>query len=301
MTAVLTPPPSYLGLAVEARDSDAACETGETYWLTARNLEKAHITIVKISRIIASSHPYLDDQDQLAYDMSSTIIHELSARKGLPLMDFAGNIKRCDADRVPCPGSHECIGKGMTSVCCERAGTTMMQHQSYVAHLRLPVVVETKTTSKRKANVLNFAVLRVSVTSQQSFSLLTGYSTRRRLWQWASQGRRDETIDIFVSKWSVTSSGTHLPAKNSASTIALEGKPKLCDPDRHDSCPKQYTCQKARNSEHVCCTRPLSCPDGMKTLRENGKTMQPKKEKHSSMVTQLLLNLTCSGQRVPEL
>ncbi|CAJ0597674.1 unnamed protein product [Cylicocyclus nassatus] len=38
--------------------------------------------------------------------------------KGLPLMDFAGNIKRCDADRVPCPGSHECIGHGMESVCC---------------------------------------------------------------------------------------------------------------------------------------------------------------------------------------
>ncbi|VDN21733.1 unnamed protein product [Cylicostephanus goldi] len=33
-------------------------------------------------------------------------------------MDFAGNIKRCDADRVPCPGSHECIGHGMESVCC---------------------------------------------------------------------------------------------------------------------------------------------------------------------------------------
>ncbi|VDO77384.1 unnamed protein product [Haemonchus placei] len=41
--------------------------------------------------------------------------------KGLPLMDFAGNIKRCEADRVPCPGSHECIGRGMESVCCQKA------------------------------------------------------------------------------------------------------------------------------------------------------------------------------------
>ncbi|WKY01165.1 hypothetical protein Q1695_015289 [Nippostrongylus brasiliensis] len=41
--------------------------------------------------------------------------------KGLPLMDFAGNIKRCQTDRVPCPGSHECIGKGMESVCCQKA------------------------------------------------------------------------------------------------------------------------------------------------------------------------------------
>lgn len=41
--------------------------------------------------------------------------------KGLPLMDFAGNIKRCDADRVPCPGSHECVGRGMESVCCQKA------------------------------------------------------------------------------------------------------------------------------------------------------------------------------------
>lgn len=37
-------------------------------------------------------------------------------------MDFAGNIKRCDADRVPCPGSHECVGRGMESVCCQKAG-----------------------------------------------------------------------------------------------------------------------------------------------------------------------------------
>ncbi|KAK6018060.1 Kunitz/Bovine pancreatic trypsin inhibitor domain protein, partial [Ostertagia ostertagi] len=46
--------------------------------------------------------------------------------KGLPLMDFAGNIKRCEADRVPCPGSHECIGRGMESVCCQKADTTTM-------------------------------------------------------------------------------------------------------------------------------------------------------------------------------
>ncbi|CCD72531.2 BPTI/Kunitz inhibitor domain-containing protein [Caenorhabditis elegans] len=42
--------------------------------------------------------------------------------KGMPLMDFAGNIKRCDGERVPCPGSHECVGNGMSSVCCQKAG-----------------------------------------------------------------------------------------------------------------------------------------------------------------------------------
>ncbi|RCN42857.1 Kunitz/Bovine pancreatic trypsin inhibitor domain protein [Ancylostoma caninum] len=36
-------------------------------------------------------------------------------------MDFAGNIKRCDAHRVPCPGSHQCVGHGMESVCCQKA------------------------------------------------------------------------------------------------------------------------------------------------------------------------------------
>ncbi|KAK0415047.1 hypothetical protein QR680_011744 [Steinernema hermaphroditum] len=41
--------------------------------------------------------------------------------KGLPLMDFAGNIKRCEGDRVPCPGGYECIGHGMKSVCCRKA------------------------------------------------------------------------------------------------------------------------------------------------------------------------------------
>ncbi|CAD6197397.1 unnamed protein product [Caenorhabditis auriculariae] len=40
---------------------------------------------------------------------------------GMPLMDFAGNIKRCDGDRVPCPGSHTCVGSGMSSVCCQKA------------------------------------------------------------------------------------------------------------------------------------------------------------------------------------
>uniref|UniRef100_A0AC34PUV7 BPTI/Kunitz inhibitor domain-containing protein n=1 Tax=Panagrolaimus sp. JU765 TaxID=591449 RepID=A0AC34PUV7_9BILA len=41
--------------------------------------------------------------------------------KGLPLMDFAGNLKHCDGDRVPCPGGYECVGKGMDSVCCWKA------------------------------------------------------------------------------------------------------------------------------------------------------------------------------------
>ncbi|CAB3406430.1 unnamed protein product [Caenorhabditis bovis] len=44
-----------------------------------------------------------------------------SCGKGMPLMDFAGNIKRCDGERVPCPGSHECVGSGMSSVCCQKA------------------------------------------------------------------------------------------------------------------------------------------------------------------------------------
>lgn len=42
--------------------------------------------------------------------------------KGLPLMDFAGNIKRCDAFKMPCPVDYECIGKGLESVCCKKIG-----------------------------------------------------------------------------------------------------------------------------------------------------------------------------------
>ncbi|KAK6742772.1 hypothetical protein RB195_010190 [Necator americanus] len=41
--------------------------------------------------------------------------------KSLPLMDFAGNIKRCEPKLVPCPLSHECVGHGMESVCCLKA------------------------------------------------------------------------------------------------------------------------------------------------------------------------------------
>ncbi|VDD86444.1 unnamed protein product [Enterobius vermicularis] len=40
--------------------------------------------------------------------------------KGLPLMDFAGNIKRCDAFKMPCPVDYECNGKGLESVCCKK-------------------------------------------------------------------------------------------------------------------------------------------------------------------------------------
>lgn len=49
--------------------------------------------------------------------------------KGLPLMDFAGNIKRCDGERIPCPGSHLCIGAGMSSVCCQKAGIPLRPFQ----------------------------------------------------------------------------------------------------------------------------------------------------------------------------
>lgn len=66
--------------------------------------------------------------------------------KGLPLMDFAGNIKRCDGDRLPCPGSHVCIGEGMTSVCCQKAGerqteieTLSRSHLSILCPRRIPL------------------------------------------------------------------------------------------------------------------------------------------------------------------
>ncbi|TKR77726.1 hypothetical protein L596_018644 [Steinernema carpocapsae] len=45
----------------------------------------------------------------------------LKCGKGLPLMDFAGNIKRCEGERVPCSGGYECVGHGMKSVCCRKA------------------------------------------------------------------------------------------------------------------------------------------------------------------------------------
>uniref|UniRef100_A0A0N4ZN52 BPTI/Kunitz inhibitor domain-containing protein n=1 Tax=Parastrongyloides trichosuri TaxID=131310 RepID=A0A0N4ZN52_PARTI len=42
-----------------------------------------------------------------------------SCRKGLPLMDFAGNIKHCDNINVKCPYGYECVGLGSQSVCCK--------------------------------------------------------------------------------------------------------------------------------------------------------------------------------------
>lgn len=37
-------------------------------------------------------------------------------------MDFAGNLKHCDGERIPCPGGYDCVGQGMSSVCCRKAG-----------------------------------------------------------------------------------------------------------------------------------------------------------------------------------
>uniref|UniRef100_A0A1I7X567 EGF-like domain-containing protein n=1 Tax=Heterorhabditis bacteriophora TaxID=37862 RepID=A0A1I7X567_HETBA len=78
----------------------------------------------------------------------------------MPLMDFAGNIKRCDGENVPCPGSHECVGFGMESVCCQKAGTTLMLHQTLVALSLSRAVEEMTTTSKREESVCNSVVVK---------------------------------------------------------------------------------------------------------------------------------------------
>ncbi|KAK6742773.1 hypothetical protein RB195_010190 [Necator americanus] len=133
--------------------------------------------------------------------------------KSLPLMDFAGNIKRCEPKLVPCPLSHECVGHGMES--------------SY-AYVAIHILTDIRSTKLRRA-------MRTSTVLETTHAQL------------------------------------HMEGKEPAALVE-NGAGKRCDPDTSDSCPEHYSCQQAKNLEHICCTRPLMCPEGMDALREDGET-----------------------------
>ncbi|CEF66473.1 Proteinase inhibitor I2, Kunitz metazoa domain and Cysteine-rich repeat and Lustrin, cysteine-rich repeated domain-containing protein [Strongyloides ratti] len=46
-----------------------------------------------------------------------------TCRKGLPYMDFGGNIKHCNNGKIKCPYGYECVGIGSQSVCCKEKET----------------------------------------------------------------------------------------------------------------------------------------------------------------------------------
>ncbi|CAI5449831.1 unnamed protein product [Caenorhabditis angaria] len=319
--------------------------------------------------------------------------------KGMPLMDFAGNIKRCDGERVPCPGSHECVGSGMTSVCCQKADRICQSSVNPGSPCGVPPMTRfyfdsasktcrpfafsgcggNENNFKSKGDCMMFCSTeiicprgephadRYSISNiascledkhcprnytctgragkkgaccpSKEFVCGSPFENRNNCrkhspelaWWFDHQkgeckktehsnceehfnsfANQEQCSDYCVGTCpnglethlnprtsqphlcdSVKNEGcpmgyeclksspyasiccrTH-PICPSAESILLQDAEKLgeavrCDANRDDSCPMDYSCQQAKNLEHICCTKPLSCPEGMDALRENG-------------------------------
>ncbi|PIO64401.1 Kunitz/Bovine pancreatic trypsin inhibitor domain protein [Teladorsagia circumcincta] len=199
--------------------------------------------------------------------------------KGLPLMDFAGNIKRCEADRVPCPGSHECIGRGMESVCCQKAVICPRgdPHPDRYSINKIATCHEDKHCPRNYTCTARIGKKGACCPSkgscpnelEQHYNPITGQP--QLCDAKAKIGCPLGFECVKTSPFAAICCRT-TPVCPAAESIVLaeKGMPKLCDPSHHDSCPEQYSCQQADNLEHICCTRPLECPNGMKALREDG-------------------------------
>ncbi|CAJ0578517.1 unnamed protein product, partial [Mesorhabditis spiculigera] len=144
--------------------------------------------------------------------------------KGLPLMDFAGNIKRCDGDKIPCPGTHECHGAGMSSVCCIKP--------ERVCHLpidngnRCGVAPDTRFYFDSDSNTC------------RSFSYVgcggndNNFKTKGECLQYCS-------TEVVCKR------GDPLPDRYSIA------KQMSCS--RGSPCPSNYTCIKATSGNSACC------------------------------------------------
>ncbi|CAJ0941128.1 unnamed protein product, partial [Mesorhabditis belari] len=144
--------------------------------------------------------------------------------KGLPLMDFAGNLKRCDGDRIPCPGSHECHGLGMSSVCCikpERVCHLPVERGSHCG-----VVADTRF------------YFDVDTNACRSFSY-TGCGGNDN--NFKSKGECMQ----YCSNEVACKRGDPLPDRYSIA------KQMICD--GRQPCPANYTCTKAVSGNSACC------------------------------------------------
>ncbi|EYB82917.1 hypothetical protein Y032_0347g3158 [Ancylostoma ceylanicum] len=211
--------------------------------------------------------------------------------KGLPLMDFAGNIKRCDAHRVPCPGSHQCVGHGMESVCCQKAdricqaslnagnacGIPPQTRYYYDAPSKLcrPFTFTgcggNENNFKTKGECTQFCSAENFVCGSPledrnnrrlyskeftwSFNYKTGDCEMKEHAigdeQWNAFASQEQCIDFCVG-----TCPNHLEVHYNT----LTGQPQLCDAKANTGCPLGYECVQTSPFAAVCCRTKPTCP-----------------------------------------